>query len=68
MLAAHHTGAPIADLEYDEVTSLLDVALARMRSESERRTAQLREVARSVATIAPPVSLISPLDLPPAKR
>ncbi len=52
VIAAHAKGAPIEDLEYDEVTGLLDVVLAKTRAATEQSTAKVREVARKLDALS----------------
>lgn len=47
-LDAQPAGAPIEDLEYDEVTSLLDAVLAKTREATETSTSKVRQVARRI--------------------
>jgi hypothetical protein len=45
-------GPPIADLDYDEVTDLLDVVLQRTAAATETSTQRVREVAKKIGKIA----------------
>lgn len=50
LLDAHARGVPIDDLEYDEVTGLLDVVLARTKAAAAEGTAKVREAAKTIAS------------------
>lgn len=47
-LDAQPAGAPIEDLEYEEVTGLLDAVLAKTREATETSTSKVRQVARKL--------------------
>jgi len=49
LLEAHARGASIDDLEYEEVTGLLDVVLARTKAAAASASAELHVAAKKLA-------------------
>lgn len=49
LIEAHTKGAPIEDLEYDEVTGFLDVVLARAKRAAAEGSEKVREAAQGIS-------------------
>ena len=60
MLDAHARGDRVRDLDYDEVTMLLDAALERVRTSTEHGSAQIRKLAGTLSS--------APLPAPPERK